>query len=482
MQFMERYSRSLIFLLVAIVGGTAGSFLTLLLIDREDPVLTVTQRQRLVLTNNPADTAGIFQLQRFRPASQKVTKAVVHIRVSYGSGLFSLNPLEYRYQLPMRSSGSGVILTDNGYIVTNNHVVEDASRIEVVLYDNSRYHAKIIGTDPSTDLALLKIKAEKLPFVPFGDSDKLEPGDWVLAVGNPFELTSTVTAGIVSAKARNIGVLRDRNNLQVESFIQTDAAVNPGNSGGALVDLRGELVGINTAIATSTGMYAGYSFAIPVNLVQKVVDDLKLYGQVQRGLLGVQIESVNAMLSEELGLPVNRGVLVRRVNPNSAAAAVGIQPGDVITEVAGTEVGTVSELQERVARYRPGQEISIAWLRNGELQHARVRLRNFNGSEALERRYLPDTLTGVKLSEVPHELRIKLSITGGIQLYPHGGSWTEAGIPAGFVVLYVDKVNVDDREDFIRMMQYKKGGVLLEGFTPEGIRKAYAVDYVPDMR
>lgn len=474
-----QFSRWLIYILLATIGGVAGSLITIYLVDHEAPVLSVSQRQQLVLTNFAHDTSGLFQLQRFRPASQKVAKAVVHIRVSYGPGLFSLNPLEYRYQSPMRSSGSGVILTDNGFIVTNNHVIEDASRIEVVLYDNTRYHAKIIGTDPSTDLALLKVKAENLPFVPFGDSDKLEPGDWVLAVGNPFELTSTVTAGIVSAKARNIGVLRDRNNLQVESFIQTDAAVNPGNSGGALVNLRGELVGINTAIATSTGMYAGYSFAIPVNLVQKVVDDLNLYGQVQRGLLGVQIESVNAMLAEELGLTVNRGVLVRRVNTNSAAAAAGIQPGDVITEVAGSEVGSVSELQERVARYRPGQEISIAWLRNGELKRALIRLRNFNGKEVLEKRQLPDSLTGVRLMEVPHEMRIKLSVTGGVQIHPTGDSWAEAGIPSGFVVLYVDKVAVDDKEDFIRIMQYKKGGVLLEGLTTDGLRKAYAINYTP---
>lgn len=473
---MMRLYRWMFFALLAVAGGVAGSFLTLYFVEREGPDLSITNRQQMVLAVHANDTSGMFQVQRFRPASQRVTRAVVHIRVSYGPGLFSLNPLEYRYQLPMRSSGSGVILTDNGFIVTNNHVIEDASSIEVVLYDNTRYYAKIIGTDPSTDLALLKIKAEHLPFVPFGDSDKLEPGDWVLAVGNPFELTSTVTAGIVSAKARNIGVLRDRNNLQVESFIQTDAAVNPGNSGGALVNLRGELVGINTAIATSTGTYAGYSFAIPVNLVQKVVDDLKLYGQVQRGLLGVQIESINAMLAEELGLPVNRGVLVRRVNPNSAAAAAGIQPGDVITAVAGAEVSTVSELQERVARYRPGQRVSVVWLRNGKLKHALIKLRNFSGREVLEKRQLPDSLTGVRLTEVPHDVRIKLSVTGGVQVHPTGDAWVEAGIPAGFVVLYVDKVAVDDKEDFIRIMQYKKGGVLLEGLTTDGLRKAYAVN------
>ncbi|MCS6975075.1 MAG: trypsin-like peptidase domain-containing protein [Cyclobacteriaceae bacterium] len=473
---MHRFYRLFLSIVLVTGGGVAGALFAIYYLKDNEPVQSITQRQQLALTNYSYDTLGNFNLQRFRPASRRVAQAVVHIRVSYGPGLFSLNPLEYRYQSPMRSSGSGVILTDNGYIVTNNHVIEDASRIEVVLHNNARYHAKIIGTDPSTDLALLKIKADNLPFVPFGDSDKLEPGDWVLAVGNPFELTSTVTAGIVSAKARNIGVLRDRNNLQVESFIQTDAAVNPGNSGGALVNMYGELVGINTAIATSTGHYAGYSFAIPVSLVRKVVDDLRVFGQVQRGLLGVQIESVDGVLAEELGLPVNRGVLVRRVNANSAAAMAGIQEGDVITEVAGTEVGSVSELQERVARYRPGEEITVAWLRNGEVKRARLRLRNLQGSEALEKRPLPDTMSGVTLTEVPHDLRIRLSILGGVQAYPSAGAWTDAGIPPGFIIMFVDKVAVEDREDFLRIMQYKKGGVLLEGFTPDGQRKVYALD------
>jgi Do/DeqQ family serine protease len=463
-------------LLAAAGGGVVGALLTLYWLPPPNTPQSITGRQQMVFTHSPYDTAAGFQLQRFRPTAKKVAQAVVHIRVAYGPGRFSLNPLEYRYQAPMRSSGSGVLLTDNGYVVTNNHVIEDATRIEVVLYNKARYHAKVIGVDPSTDLALLKIKGENLPFLPFGNSDLLEPGDWVLAVGNPFELTSTVTAGIVSAKARNIGVLRDRNNLQVESFIQTDAAVNPGNSGGALVNLKGELVGINTAIATSTGQYAGYSFAIPVSLVQKVVDDLKVYGQVQRGLLGVQIESVDAVLAEDMGLPVTRGVLVRRVNPGSAAAAAGIQPGDVITEVDRVEVGSVSELQERVARYRPGQTIMVSWLRGTNRVVKPVVLKNFNGSEKLEKRQFADTLAGVRLQEVPPEWLRQFSLTGGVVVNPTHGPWAEAGIPAGFIVLYVDKVAVDDLRDLVRMMDYKKGAILVEGITPKGERRVFAVD------
>ncbi len=462
--------------LVAVLAGTAGAMVALYITANQNEEPSVTRLQQMVLTRYHTDSATTLQLQRFRPVAKNIARAVVHIRVSYGPGNFSLNPLEYRYQAPMRSSGSGVLLTDNGYIVTNNHVIEDATRIEVVLYNNARYYAKVIGVDRSTDLALLRIKAENLPFLPFGDSDLLEPGDWVLAAGNPFELTSTVTAGIVSAKARNIGVLRDRNNLQVESFIQTDAAVNPGNSGGALVNLKGELVGINTAIATSTGQYAGYSFAIPVSLVQKVVDDLKQFGQVQRGLLGVQIESINASLAEELGLPVNRGVLVRRVNTNSGAADAGIMVGDVITEIAGTEVGSVSELQERVARYRPGQTVAVAWLRNGNLMRKTVKLKNLNGTEKLEKRQLPDTLSGLRLKAVPPDLLNRFSLTGGVMTYPVAGPWLDAKIPQGFIILYVDKVAVDDLQDFIGIMEYKRGGILIEGITTEGQRQIYAVD------
>ena len=203
-------------------------------------------------------------------------------------------------------------------------MIEDASGIEVVMTNNQRFYAKLIGSDPTTDLALLKIRAKNLPFLKYGDSDAITPGEWVLAVGNPFDLNSTVTAGIVSAKARNIGILRDRNNLQVEAFIQTDAAVNPGNSGGALVNLKGELIGINSAIATSSGSYQGYSFAIPVSLVKKVMDDLLELGQVQRGMLGIQITDVNAGIAEDLKLAVNQGVLISKVNGGSAAEQSGL--------------------------------------------------------------------------------------------------------------------------------------------------------------
>ena len=289
--------RSLILLLVfcsACIGAVMGTLITIRYVSAPATYNSIEERQNIKLVNREVSDSSIKipASLNFEFAAKAVTPAVVHIRTSYGTGEFSLNPLNSYLNPQAHSSGSGVVISDDGYIVTNYHVIEDASNIEVVMNNNQRFYAKLIGKDPGTDLALLKVKATHLPFLKYGNSDAIAPGEWVLAIGNPFDLNSTVTAGIVSAKARNIGILHDRNNLQVESFIQTDAAVNPGNSGGALVNLKGELIGINSAIATSTGSYSGYSFAIPVSLVKKIMDDLLEFGEVQRGLLGVQIVDV----------------------------------------------------------------------------------------------------------------------------------------------------------------------------------------------
>jgi len=296
----------------------------------------------------------------FVDAAEKVTPAVVHIKTTYNGSAASYgrNSLEdmmkeffgdrggddgfYGNRGQRMSSGSGVIITDDGYIATNNHVVEGASSIEVVLNDKRSYEGKIVGTDPTTDLALIKVSGEDLPFVPFGNSDAVKIGEWVLAIGNPFDLTSTVTAGIVSAKARNINILRNRDSYSIESFIQTDAAVNPGNSGGALVDLEGNLIGINTAIATNTGSYSGYSFAVPVTLVKKVMDDLLSYGEVQRALMGVTILDINAEVAEQMDIKEIKGVYINGVNPGSGADDAGILKGDIILSINGVEVNDVS--------------------------------------------------------------------------------------------------------------------------------------------
>lgn len=477
---MKRTIIILMVVLAAAAGGILGSFFTINYFDLSvAPYKSIDDRQQSLLANYAVDTS--YRIPRqfdFLSAAKVVTSGVVHIRTSYGPGEFSINPLEFYQNYPTRSSGSGVIISDDGYIATNNHVIEDATNIEVVMNNNQRYYAKLVGKDPSTDLALLKIKAKDLPFVRYGDSDKINPGEWVLAIGNPFDLNSTVTAGIVSAKARNIGILRDRNNLQVESFIQTDAAVNPGNSGGALVNLKGELIGINTAIATSTGSYQGYSFAIPVSLVRKVMDDLLEFGQVQRGLLGIQIQDVNANVAEELGLNTSLGVLVNRVNSGSAAEQSGILAGDVIVAIDSHRVTTVSELQEWVARNRPGMEINVTYLREGSRREVKARLRNSDGNEVVVEKEITHEFGGGYVEDVPYRDLAKLELEGGVKVKDLSpGKWKKAGMREGFIIAFIDKLPVDNVEDLNRILEFKKGGVLMEGFYSNGERAVYGIDW-----
>jgi serine protease Do len=469
----------LVTVVIACIGGVVGSILTIRFLNEETATYSsISDRQQLVLAANKLDTA--FRVPKgldFLTAAKEVTAGVVHIRTAYGAGEFSLNPLQ-NFEQPARSSGSGVIISDDGYIATNNHVIEDATSIEVVLNNNHRYYAKVIGTDPSTDLALLKIKAKNLSFVRYGNSDKVLPGEWVLAVGNPFDLNSTVTAGIVSAKARNINILRDRNNSQVESFIQTDAAVNPGNSGGALVNLRGELIGINTAIATSTGSYQGYSFAIPVSLVTKVMDDLLKFGRVQRGLLGIEIADVNALIAETLKLPVEQGVLVNKVRENSAAEDSGIESGDVIIGINDHPVSSVSELQEWVARNRPGEEVKVTYLRNGSERTVLATLKNSDGEEKIEKDDIKYSIEGAEFEDVPYKELAKQMLEGGVRVKTlEGGKWQKAGIKENFIISYIDKVPVDNVEDLNRILAYKRGGILVEGVYPSGQKGTYGVEW-----
>jgi serine protease Do len=477
---MKRSLLILIVIFAACIGGILGSMFTMRFFDSSAPPYpSIEERQQLVLTGYTPDTTyRVPKEMDFLSTAKKITPGVVHIRIAYGPGDFSANPLSFYPESPTRSSGSGVIISDDGYIVTNNHVIEDASNIEVVMNNNQRYYAKLIGADPTTDLALLKIRAKNLPFVRYGNSDKITPGEWVLAVGNPFDLNSTVTAGIVSATARNIRILRDRNNLEVESFIQTDAAVNPGNSGGALVNLRGELIGINSAIATSSGSYQGYSFAIPVSLVKKVMDDLLEFGKVQRGLLGIQIVDVNATIAEDLKLNVNQGVLVNHVNKESAAEKSGIIPGDVIVGIDGHRVNSASELQEWVARNRPGKEISVSYLRDGNQYNVMSRLKNIEGNDVVERKEILYSLPGMEVEEAPYKLLNTLQLEGGVKvksLTP--GKWKEAGLKEGFIIAYIDKVPVDNVEDLNRILDFKKGGILIEGFYIDGSKGTFGVEW-----
>lgn len=376
-------------------------------------------------------------------------------------------------------SGSGVIISEDGYIVTNNHVIDDADKIEITLNDKRTYVAEVIGKDPTTDLALLKIKENNLPFAAYGNSDDVKVGEWVLAVGNPFNLTSTVTAGIISAKARNINIIG--NDLSkginpVESFLQTDAAVNPGNSGGALVNARGELIGINSAIASNTGSYTGYSFAIPVNMARKVVADLLEFGEVQRAYLGVSIRDIDAKLADEKNISDLKGVYVNGTTEGGAGEEAGVKEGDIITKVADVEVNNVPELQEQVSRYRPGDKINVTLKRNNQEKIMALVLKNRNGTlEVVERPKIEVvSALGAVLEPITEFDMKKLSITNGLKITKlSAGKLLNAGIKEGFVITSIDKKKVSSVEDVKTVLDNKKGGVLIEGIYPNGMRAYY---------
>lgn len=469
-------------LLASVFGAIISSSIILSYLKDENnqkSYNSIVERQKSVALTNYSDSNIVVPKGlNFMHAAEKAVTGVVHIRALYGSGDRSMNPLEGFFRNAPQSSGSGVIITDDGYVVTNNHVIDEANEIEVILNDNRSYLAKVIGTDPTTDLALIKIDAANLNFIPYGNSDNLRHGEWVLAVGNPFDLNSTVTAGIVSAKARNIGILRDKNNLQIESFIQTDAAVNPGNSGGALVNLNGDLIGINTAIATPTGNYAGYSFAVPVSLVKKVIDDLLEFGEVQRGLLGIRIGDVNARLAEQQGLSVVNGVFISQVNENSAAEEAGLEQGDVIVAINGIDVTNVSELQEMVARNRPGDEVLVSYYRGNKKAQVTATLKDFEGNTTLSKRTFDRTIEGAVFEELSIEQLETNGITHGIKIESiDEGKWKEAGLKAGFIITSIDKLAVTNLEDLNQILENKDGGILVEGLYPDGERGVFGMDW-----
>ena len=459
--------------------------------------VSVQANDNLKFANYVYDTTDVIvpEGMNFVYTSKKTTPAVVHIRTTYeGRSTGMRSPFEdmfrdffgERYsprerEVPQRrGSGSGVIMTSDGYIITNNHVVDNASEVEVLLNDNRTFIATVEGADPTTDIAVLKIDAKSLTTVDFGNSDDVEIGEWVLAVGSPFEFRSTVTAGIVSAKARNIGILRDRSNLQIEAFIQHQAPVNPGNSGGALVNLKGELVGINTAIATPTGTFAGYSFAVPSNLVRKVYKDLVEFGVVQRALLGITILDVNAELAEEKDLPVLTGVLIDRVNAGGAADDAGLESGDVIIEINGMEINNISNLQEQVAINRPGDKILVTYIRDGKTKTVNATLKNTLGTTEVVASTNSFTIDGAVFADVPKELKEKLEIEGGAQVSEIGnGKWKSSGITKGFVVTSINKRNISDVEDLSTTLSQlpKDDGVLVEGVYPNGVKAYYGIGW-----
>ena len=385
---------------------------------------------------------------------------------------------------PRVGMGSGVIISEDGYIVTNNHVIDQANKIEVTLNDKRSFEATLIGCDPVTDLALLKIDAEKLPIVRFGDSDKLQVGEWVLAVGNPFQLNSTVTAGIVSAKSRNLGMIAPSSRMGIESFIQTDAAVNPGNSGGALVNTAGELVGINTAIYSETGNYAGYSFAIPTSIVSKVITDLKQYGTVQRAMLGVSIMEMNDQLAKEKKIELRKGVYVAEVSERSAALEAGLESGDVIVAINGVATPTVAILQEQIARYRTNDKVKIEYFRGKDKKEADATLKNSDGNTEVTKASNIDML-GATLKEASDELRNKLRIRGGVEVTKvKEGQFKKAGIRDGFVILDINGERIMNVKNVEAVFQALMRGetrdkvMFIKGLYPNGRAAYYAVPLI----
>ena len=472
-------------IVVVLIASVIGGFIAingnkLLNASEVNSYGSIQERQKdlgVKVANSMVESGVPIDLD-FTEIAAMATSSVVHIRSTYESQIKSNGYYKYR-QGPSQSSGSGVIVSDDGYIVTNNHVIENASTVQVVLNDNRSYEAKVIGTDPTTDLALIKVKAQNLPFMGYGNSDKAKVGQWVLAVGNPFNLTSTVTAGIISAKARNIGILRDENNLQIESFLQTDAVVNPGNSGGALIDVNGRLIGINSAIASPTGSYAGYAFAIPVNLVKKVADDLLEFGIVQRGLLGIRIADVSAELAEQQNLSVVQGVYVISVNEESGAQEAGIKDNDVIIGIDDMEVTNTSKLQELVARHRPGDQVKVTLIRDGEELEFEATLKNSGGTVAVVTRVLETEFEGSIFEDVDTDLANRLGIRGVVKLNElNDGKWKREGIDEGFIITEVDKIKIESVEQLKRVMTQMEGErVLLLGVMENGDKTYYSIEW-----
>ena len=474
--------------LKSFIGGVAGSLLVLiaafLISSHRNVNMPVEAKQAASV---PVVHAAFLPPQNtdFTQAAQKSVDAVVHIKTiigmkprSYDDFFGSLR--DYLQGYPQQRNaliafGSGVILSPDGYIVTNNHVVNGADKITVTFNDKREMEAKIIGTSPSTDLALIKVDAKNLPFLTYGNSDEVKVGQWVLAVGNPFNLTSTVTAGIISAKARDIRILGKTSSI--ESFIQTDAAVNPGNSGGALVNTQGQLIGINAAIASQTGAYEGYSFAIPVNLVRKVVDDLMKYGEIQRAYLGVQIRDIDANFAKQMGIHKLQGVYVAGLTKDGGAEEAGIKDGDIITAVNNKPIRTLSELMETIGQYSPGNIVKVRVVRDNKEKIFRVTLKNKNGTLGLVKSskvFFNDEL-GADLKTISEEDMSTLGVDHGVQVVRvKNGLLQSGGISQGFIITEVNHRAVNSEKDIRQAMKLSGSNtVSISGMYRNGMRISF---------
>lgn len=510
---MKTKKSILSFVLIAIVSAAVAGLTTYKLIEKNQPGYTSTRPTGNAFTMPTSfpggSSAGPVD---FTEAAEASVHAVVHIKSTqlgkvqtvdvpqlpdlfeffFGDGMGGGTRRQQVQTQPRVGFGSGVIISSDGYIVTNNHVIEGADEIDVKLNDTREFKARLIGADPGTDLALVKIEGDEFPTLTFGNSDHLKVGEWVLAVGNPFNLTSTVTAGIVSAKSRSLGVYG--RNGGIESFIQTDAAINQGNSGGALVNVRGELVGINAVLSSPTGTYAGYGFAIPTSIVTKVVSDLKEYGTVQRAMLGIMGTSLSTLSNLESRafdeLPITEdefkamkthdGVLVTELVEGGSAADAGVKEGDVITAIDGKKVKTMAELQETLARHRPGDKVTLKLNRKKDTREIEVLLKNAQGNT----RVVKDAdleMLGAAFKEVDDKTKKALNIGYGLQVTGVSkGKFADAGIHRGFIILKVNGQQIKTKEDFRKVFkaatQSADQVLFIIGQYPSGKRSSYAID------
>lgn len=440
---------------VEITGGSA--YLTSMVMQRQDPV-------------------------DLRYAAEQTVHAVVHVRTKSVVGGEPVNPiLDWFYggryssrPREVQGFGSGVIISSDGYIITNDHVIDEAENVEVKLNDNRIFQAQVIGQDPSTDIALLKIKADNLPFIKYGNSDDLKLGEWVLAVGNPFNLTSTVTAGIVSAKGRSLGILD--NEYRIESFIQTDAALNMGNSGGALVNTKGELVGITSAIISPSGAYAGNSFAIPINIVRKVVDDLKEFGAVQRAIMGVTIQDVSEEDAEKQNLSEIRGAVIKGVNEGGSAKEAGLKEDDIIIKVNDVNVNSSAELQEQIGKFRPGDKVSITYVRNGKQNTVPVILKNIEGTtKTVTASASSGWAMGARLVPLSSSEKSSLKVSHGVKIAElNDGLLQDIGMRKGYIILSINGKKVSSAADVREASSNERSITSIEGVQSNGTYFSYS--------
>ncbi|MGD0340855.1 MAG: Do family serine endopeptidase [Bacteroidales bacterium] len=470
-------------LFMAVLGGAIALFTYTKIVGK--PASVVSRTSSVIDSPVAKPMLASFEIAEgqqvdFTYAAEQTVHAVVHVHVVSKVEQPDNPILQFFYGDNFRNSprevsgyGSGVIISPDGYIITNNHVIEDADNIEVKLNDNRIFKAELVGRDPSTDIALLKIKADNLSYLKYGDSDKLKVGEWVLAVGNPFNLTSTVTAGIVSAKGRDLQLINS--SYSIESYIQTDAALNPGNSGGALVDTKGLLVGITSAIISPSGAYAGYSFAVPVSIVSKVVDDIRQYGAVQRALIGIEMHEVTADEAEKQNLNTAKGIIITKIVDGGGAEEAKMKKDDIITKMDGISVDSPNELQEQVGKHHPGDKVMITYFRDGKENTVPVTLKNIAGNTSVVTKGMGvDEIFGARFETLSNSEKQMFNTDYGVKIVSvSDGKFKDIGLRKGTILLSINGKKVKTPEEVRQVTNNEKTLKSIEGFQPDGTYFSY---------